>query len=293
LSLLEHLERLLQREPKFDGCVIEIGRDGACLLVLVGGELLRTRVRRFDSDETLAAAVRSEWAVIAANASAAPIVAIAPGEAASGVGARIGAALGASRIIALTAAAKQRRSWLGPRFDVDFGRDRMRTPLAAWALAVGALLACVATAAWLEPAWRLHGRLAMQQAEAVRLSHDTGLHGPAARASAALARDAEAGTQASVLMRDLQVPWAQLFDRLEASQIPKVHLVSVQIGHGFSGLQILAEAASLDDLLAYTKQLPGGPIAAARLTHHEWQDEGGPRYLLASIQADLKAIPVQ
>jgi hypothetical protein len=293
LSVLEGLGQVLQEDPKFNGCVVEVGRDGACLLVLVAGQLLRTRVRRFTGDDELAAAARSEWAA-AAEDGRTPTLAIGPADAASRAGARIATALGAKRVIALPQAVKPRRSWFGARFDVDFARDRARTPLAAWALAAGAVLVGCAMAAWLEPAWRLHAALVQQQAEATQLvqaAADQGVR--AARAGNAPGHDAEANAQANALMRDLQLPWLQLLDHLEASQVPKVHLVSLEVGRGFSGLQILAEAASLDDLLTYTKRLPGGPIAAARLTHHEWQGETGPRFLLASIQADLKPTPAR
>jgi hypothetical protein len=288
MSVLEGLGQIVQKDPTFDGCVIEIGREGACLLVVVAGQLLRTRVRRFAGDEELAAAARSEWAA-AAEDDRKPNLVIGPAEAASRIGAPIAAALGAKRVIALPRPVKQRRSWFGARFDIDFATERARIPLAAWALAAAATLVCCTLAAWLEPVWRLHGELAQQQTDATRLIE--AVDDPATRAtrsSATAGNDAEASAQANTLMRDLQLPWAQLLDRLEASQVPKVHLVSFEVSRGFSGLQILAEAATLDDLLTYTKRLPGGPIAAARLTHHEWQGDKGPRFLLASIQADLK-----
>jgi hypothetical protein len=82
VGLLEHLGVLLAHEPDFSGCLIEIEGDGAGFLLLLNGRPCRVRWSRFDDDEGLGAAVRSEWAsVLAAQSSepdAAPALALTP-----------------------------------------------------------------------------------------------------------------------------------------------------------------------------------------------------------------------
>jgi hypothetical protein len=72
VGLLEHLGVLLRHEPAFTGCLTEIETDGAGFVLLVDGAPRRLRWCRFDTDEALASAVRSEWANVLAADSAAP-----------------------------------------------------------------------------------------------------------------------------------------------------------------------------------------------------------------------------
>lgn len=72
VALLDHLSVLLAHEPAFSGCLVEIEGDGAGFILLVNGRPCRVRWSRFDSDEGLGAAVRSEWAGVLATETAAP-----------------------------------------------------------------------------------------------------------------------------------------------------------------------------------------------------------------------------
>jgi hypothetical protein len=72
VALLEHLGVLLAHEPGFSGCIVEIEGGGAGVILLINGRPCRVRWSRFDSDEGLAAAVRSEWAGVLAAESAVP-----------------------------------------------------------------------------------------------------------------------------------------------------------------------------------------------------------------------------
>jgi len=69
IGLLDALGALLEREPRFTGCVAQVGSEGACLLMLWRGELRRVRMRRSDSVDELASAARSEWAAARASQS--------------------------------------------------------------------------------------------------------------------------------------------------------------------------------------------------------------------------------
>jgi len=64
LALLEHLGLLLEHEPQFSGCVLELEANGAGFLLLVDGEIRRVRWCRFGDAEGLLAAVRSEWVAV-------------------------------------------------------------------------------------------------------------------------------------------------------------------------------------------------------------------------------------
>ena len=79
IGLLEHLGVLLSHEPHFSGCLMEIEGDGAGFMLLLNGRPRRVRWSRFDDDEGLAAAVRSEWASVLAAESAVPGAAVGLG----------------------------------------------------------------------------------------------------------------------------------------------------------------------------------------------------------------------
>jgi hypothetical protein len=68
VALLEHLQALLRREPRFTGCVAEIDAGGAGLLLLVDGTLQRARWCRFGDERALVAAARAEWVNVQAAA---------------------------------------------------------------------------------------------------------------------------------------------------------------------------------------------------------------------------------
>jgi hypothetical protein len=72
VGLLEHMGVLLAHEPDFSGCLIEIEADGAGFVLLLNGRPRRVRWSRFDDDEGLSAAVRSEWASVLAAEALAP-----------------------------------------------------------------------------------------------------------------------------------------------------------------------------------------------------------------------------
>jgi hypothetical protein len=79
IGLLEHLGVLLAHEPDFSGCLIEIESDGAGFVLLLNGRARRVRWSRFDDDEGLSAAVRSEWASVIAAESESPVAGIGLG----------------------------------------------------------------------------------------------------------------------------------------------------------------------------------------------------------------------
>ena len=66
VGLLEHLGVLLEHEPVFSGCLIEIESDGAGFVLVLNGRPRRVRWSRFSNDEGLSAALRSEWASVVA-----------------------------------------------------------------------------------------------------------------------------------------------------------------------------------------------------------------------------------
>ncbi len=105
LGLLDALRALFEREPAFEGCVAEVGPRSACLMMFRAGELRRVRMRRYEAQEEILAAARSEWAAAstatdAASRAAVPTVALLAADAAA-LGARLVSALGGSRVLEL------------------------------------------------------------------------------------------------------------------------------------------------------------------------------------------------
>jgi len=72
VGLLEHLGILLAHEPEFSGCLIEVELDSAGFVLLLNGRPRRVRWTRYDDDEGLGAAVRSEWATVLAAETSRP-----------------------------------------------------------------------------------------------------------------------------------------------------------------------------------------------------------------------------
>jgi hypothetical protein len=175
---------------------------------------------------------------------------------------------------------------LGPRFDVDFCARRARVPPLAWLLLVAGLI-CVASAlADLVPRWRRLDRLSAQRA-AVELQIQQLSGGIVPSHAASTADLAEART----VLGDLSRPWKPLFDRFESVDGPKVHLVQLAVDSHFQGMQVLAEASRLDDVLQYSQKLAGdGLVRSVRLTHHEWRAASGTRVVVANLTAELSRV---
>jgi hypothetical protein len=106
VGLLDALGALLEREAAFSGCVAQVGRDSACLMMLWRGELRRIRTRRFDAVEELSAAARTEWiAACGAESKAdAAAVALAVLGQHGGAAQHLSAAIGCSRLLDLSIA---------------------------------------------------------------------------------------------------------------------------------------------------------------------------------------------
>jgi hypothetical protein len=140
-------------------------------------------------------------------------------------------------------------------------------------------------------------RVAQQAAEQTLARLQAALAERGAATRAAISRAPSAGErrlQADVsrLASDLYRPWFPLFDALEASAVPKVHLQALAVDAGFSKLQLQVDAPDLPELLQYVHALDnaGPPLLGAQLLGHEWQAAGGaPRRLQARINVALVA----
>ncbi len=174
-------------------------------------------------------------------------------------------------------------AWLGPRFDLDFVEARARPPALGWALLAGGVLALAAAAGVTYPAVKLHDRL-LAQREALRQQLDR-VPGGHAASHPATAVDLK---ETRLVLGALDRPWNALLDRFESVAVPRVHLVQVTVDGGFQAAQLTAEAARLDDVLRYARQLEhGGPVREVRLTRHEWRNAPGARVVVANLTATL------
>jgi hypothetical protein len=172
---------------------------------------------------------------------------------------------------------------LGRRLRIDFASRRQPVPLASWfLLALG--WCSIGVACWhLAPRWQLRDRLTVQRAGLEeQLQQAGGTRAPTRAVS--LTDQAEA----HAVLAQLHRPWQPLFDRFESVDVPKVYLVQLSVESGFREVQLLAEAARLDDVLSYSKRLAGdGTVRTVRLTHHEWRNAPIGRVVVANLTAEL------
>ena len=184
-----------------------------------------------------------------------------------------------------TAPLKQRIPLLGRRFQVDFVQARPAVaPVARLLLAAG-VLALAGAVADLAPRWVQRQQLNRQKEQLQsRLERQLGVARPAARA------EVIGLAQARGVLDELDRPWPALFDQLEATRVPGVHLVQLGVDSRFQTAQVLAEASNLEELLQYSQRLAGsGPVQSVRLTHHEWHDAPVGRIVVANLTAELES----
>lgn len=173
---------------------------------------------------------------------------------------------------------------LGRRFQVDFVQARAPTAPMAWALVALGALALAAALADLAPRWSQRADLRQQIAQLqARLDRVPGVARATTRAP-----DSIGLAQAQGVLEQLDRPWPELFDQFESIRAPGVHLVQFGVDPRFQTVQVLAEASTLEQVLQYSRELPGrGPVRAVHLTHHEWRSAPVGRIVVASLTVDL------
>lgn len=288
VAVLDRLDALLKREPKFSGCVICAGSDSAWILVLRDGELQRTRRRAIPSpadDEAIAAdllaAIRTEWAGVGQEVDL-PALAVTGSRAAVVVSAATATAV-APRVVPLS-----HRETRG-RFGVDLLRSN-QPPRASWAL-LGLGLGLLAVAGWN----LLAGFEARQTLVSAQSRVDSALAETAvsARAPASTTKSAAGGERrdAQRIARELHRPWATVLDGLEVRATPAVRLVQMNVDPRFTQLQLQAEAKSLADVLQYAQRIAEiKAFQSVQLVHHEWKAAPSGRLLSARLLVRLSAV---
>jgi len=178
-------------------------------------------------------------------------------------------------------------SLLGRRFRVDFVQTRPQaTPLSWLLLAVGTVALTMALAE-LAPRWIQRDQLQQQKTQLqMRLDRIPGLARTTTRPT-----DVMGLAQARGVLDELDRPWPELFDQFESTRSAGVHLVQMGVDSRFQTVLVLAEASSLDEVLRYSRELPGkGPVRAVRLTSHEWRSAPVGRIVVANLTIDLTPI---
>ncbi|MBV8209860.1 MAG: hypothetical protein JO133_07330 [Burkholderiaceae bacterium] len=177
----------------------------------------------------------------------------------------------------------RRRALLGRRFQIDFASTRQPVPTLAWLLLLFGLSAAAAVGIDIAPRWQMRERLLSQHADLERRALQTGL----ARMPAHAVSPADQA-EVHMVLAELQRPWQALFQQFESANVPKVYLVQWSVDSGFRDVQLLAEAAQLDDVLLYSKKLGGDhTVRRVRLTHHEWRSAPVGRVVVANLTAEL------
>lgn len=96
-------------------------------------------------------------------------------------------------------------------------------------------------------------------------------------------------TQANQVVRELAVPWAALFNAVDASGGDGIALLSLEPDTQKGTVKISGEARDLDVLLAYVKQLAGRDVfAGVLLQSHQVQREVAEKPLRFSLLARWK-----
>jgi len=182
--------------------------------------------------------------------------------------------------------------WLfaGAPSDIELLRPRRAVPRASWLLlALGLALLAVSLARTLAP-WERHAQLLAERA-ALEAELDHALGAPATRPllHRSTGSEREVRAQAQALVHELRRPWRELFDRLEASMTPGVHIVQLSVDPRFESLQVTAESAEFPAIVRYTQRLTAAaPVRGVSMTHHEWRDAPGARVVDASMTAQLE-----
>ncbi len=172
--------------------------------------------------------------------------------------------------------------------DLDFAHQRTRTP--GWARA----LLVLGVAALLAAGWR-HATLradleAEQQRTAATSTLSTTAAGDSAPPSAALLREMAKANQA---IASLNVPWSQLFTRLESLKVPHVNLLSVQPDASEGRrLRIVAEARQLTDAVAFAQHAAAtAGFNQVHLVSHETVSDGDRTRLRFALTLDWVNLP--
>jgi hypothetical protein len=174
--------------------------------------------------------------------------------------------------------------------EVELLRIRARVPVLSWALLACGLAATVVAALVVVPEVQRarHGRDEVRGEETLLARPDapSGTKSPVARGST----DRELLAQGEAMRNALRLPWHALFERLEASRQPDVHLVSFSVEPRFSSALVVAESRDLEALLRYGQALSSAPpVRAVEMIHHEWRDSAGVRVVSATLVAHLRA----
>jgi hypothetical protein len=176
---------------------------------------------------------------------------------------------------------------LGQRFRLDFVRPRPRATLLSWLLLAIGTVGFTMALADLAPRWIQRERLHQQKTQ-LRMRLD---RIPGVARTPMHPTDAIGLAQARGVLEQLDRPWPALFDQFEATRGTGVHLVQLGVDARFQTALVLAEASSLDEVLRYSRELPGkGPVRAVRLTNHEWRNAAAGRIVVANLTIDLAPI---
>jgi hypothetical protein len=94
----------------------------------------------------------------------------------------------------------------------------------------------------------------------------------------------------NLVTRQLNTPWATIFDALETSTPEDVALVAIEPDAGRASVRLQVEAKTLDTLLAYAQALKAnGPFQDVTLLKHETNDQDATRPMRLSLDVRLKA----
>lgn len=171
---------------------------------------------------------------------------------------------------------------------LDYQRTARPTPWLGVAVLAAALLALAALAGRYQA---LASDIDAWEGQAERIAGQSNRAAPGSRPLTEQAMRAQTleVTQANQVVRELAVPWAALFNAVDASGGDGIALLSLEPDTQKGTVKISGEARDLDVLLAYVKQLAGRDVfAGVLLQSHQVQREVAEKPLRFSLLARWK-----
>jgi hypothetical protein len=155
---------------------------------------------------------------------------------------------------------------MNPRLDIDFARNRPRIAQAGLAALCVATLVLIASGMSLWRAYDANDRVQERVDEAHRRSFATKHRVKAPVTPAAM----HAEKQNLAVLRELTVPWQDLFSIVEDCPVHDVALIGIDQNPVQSQIRITAEAKDFDGMIAYLRYLQSSKLLReAVLNDHE------------------------
>lgn len=168
----------------------------------------------------------------------------------------------------------------------DIRRELYRAPAAVRSLTLAALLLCVLAG------FRVHQlfhRIESLDREQARLAAQRAANAQQPMIAAHVSIDVKQSEAVNSAVAQLNLPWDDIFNAIEAATPPQVSLLSIQPEPRSAQLKIGAQSSGSDDMIAYLRALEQQPsVERVYLTKHEHVRDGFSEVLRFQIQVQWR-----